>query len=58
MACENLPQRLWQVTPMVVAKVSLDSEHNVKFDKERTNVSYNMFYYFLEYCWKFVWKGF
>ena len=45
MACDNLPQELWQVAPRWGQKVSLDSEHKILkiFDKERSYVSFNMF---------------
>ena len=45
MACDNLPQELWQVAPRWRQKVSLDSEHKILkiFDKERSYVSFNMF---------------
>jgi len=56
MACDNLPQRLWQVALWWRQKVSLDSEHKMlkMFDKERSYVSYSMLYYYLKYCCKFL----
>ena len=56
MACDNLPQGLWQVAPWWGQKVSLDSEHKMFkiFDKERSYVSYNVFYHYLKHCWKFL----
>ena len=42
MACDNLPQGLWQVAPRWGQKVSLDSEHKMLkiFDENRSYVSY------------------
>jgi len=56
MAYDNLPQGLWQVAPWWGQKVSLDSEHNMLkiFDKGRNYGSYNVFYYYLKHCWKFL----
>jgi len=56
MACDNLPQGLWQVAPRWGQKVSLDSGQKMLkiFDKERSYVSYCMFYYHLKHCLTFL----